>query len=132
MSATQGAQRPKIPVSVLPMGRIAQLPESEEELTVSFNGTQAAELKARRDRKLARLLSDRERAWVVDEVVDTQAQVCTFAVLRRHLDRPGAPWYRQRYKYDGQTDVLYHWGERPATGDEVKAARSTPPFRPPS
>jgi len=114
------------------MGRVAQLPESEEELTIASDGSEAAELKARRDRKLARLLSEGEPAWVIDEVVDAQGQVCTFAVLRRRLDRPGAPWYRERYKYDGQTDVLYHWGERPATREEIKAARSSPPFRPPS
>lgn len=129
MSATQDATQPKPPISVLPMGRIAQLPESEEELTIASDGSEAVELKARRDCRLARLLPEGELAWVVDEVVDAQGQICTFALLRRRLDRPGAPWYRERYKYDGQADVLYRWGERPATRDEVKAARSTPPFR---
>jgi len=113
------------------MGRLAQLPEFEGAPPTVVKGTEAADLKARRDRKLAVLLGGGERVWLIDEVVDVESQVCTFALLRRRLDRPGAPWYRERFKYDGQADVLYHWGERPATPDEVKAVRLTPPFQPP-
>ncbi len=66
-----------------------------------------AEIKARRDRKLAIVLRASRPAWIVAEQVDIVKKSCLFDVVFRR----GGQWVQRRYNYDAEVDVLHFAGE---------------------
>ena len=111
------------PIGALPMGRLDRVPENG--LPPGEPDVVAA-IRAGRDRRLAQVLDPETPAWVRDEEIDPVAGVCTFALIVR----TPSGWQRLRYKYDAQNDILYQWGRRPATREEVKALSPEERFRP--
>ncbi len=68
---------------------------------------QTAEIKARRDRKLAIVLRNSRPAWIVSEQVGTTTNTCLFDVVFQ----TGGRWVHRRYNYDAEVDVLHFSGE---------------------
>ena len=68
-----------------------------------------AEIKARRDSKLAIVLRDIRPAWIVGEQVNPIKNECVFDVVFRY----GGRWTQRRYLYDAEVDVLHFRGEMP-------------------
>ena len=66
-----------------------------------------AEIKARRDRKLAIVLRNNHPAWIVSEQVNLDSHTCTFDVVFRY----SGGWVQRRYIYDAEVDVLHFNGE---------------------
>ncbi len=68
-----------------------------------------AEIKARRDGKLAIVLRDIRPAWIVGEQVSPIKNECVFDVVFRY----GGRWAQRRYLFDAEVDVLHFRGETP-------------------
>ncbi|MDQ4075993.1 MAG: hypothetical protein M3220_07080 [Chloroflexota bacterium] len=63
--------------------------------------------RARRDRKMFRMLDPDEPAWLVEEEVNEEDQVVYYSVVHRW--NPGG-WQRRRYTYDMVADVIHFRG----------------------
>jgi hypothetical protein len=68
-----------------------------------------AEIKTKRDHKLAILLGSSHPAWIVGEQVSLAKNNCVFDVVFRYDGR----WVQRRYNYDAEVDVLHFAGETP-------------------
>lgn len=63
--------------------------------------------RARRDRKLFKMLDPDEPAWLVEEEVHEEDEVVYYSVVHRWLP---AGWQRRRYTYDLVSDVVHFRG----------------------
>jgi len=73
-----------------------------------------AEIKVKRDRKLAIVLGTSHPAWIVGEQVSVVKNNCVFDVVFRS----NGVWVQRRYTYDAEVDVLHFAGQTPF--DETK------------
>jgi hypothetical protein len=73
-----------------------------------------AEIKVKRDHKLAVVLGNSRPAWVVGEQVSVVKNNCVFDVVFRN----NGMWVQRRYTYDAEVDVLHFAGQTPF--DETK------------
>jgi hypothetical protein len=67
------------------------------------------QLRAERDRKLQPVINDRKPVWVIDLNHTLDRSELVFELVFRPYPNQG--WFRRRYRYDGQVDVLHHIGE---------------------
>jgi hypothetical protein len=86
---------------------------------MSAQSANMIEVKARRDRKVAVVVRPARPAWVVDVKEYPEAQTIFFDLIFR--PQPGQGWYRRRYEYDGEADVLHHRGEQVFPEAELRA-----------
>ncbi len=68
-----------------------------------------AALKARRNQKVSVIVRLARPAWIIDVKEYPESSTIFFDVIYR--PQPGGGWYRRRYEYDGEADVLHHLGE---------------------
>jgi hypothetical protein len=66
-----------------------------------------AEIKTKRDYKLAIVLGSSRPVWIVGEQVSLPENNCVFDVVFHHDGR----WVQRRYNYDAEVDVLHFAGE---------------------
>ncbi|HMO59357.1 MAG TPA: hypothetical protein PKA05_14265 [Roseiflexaceae bacterium] len=92
---------------IAPDETIFNLPTRDEALAAAY-------------RQLALLFRPDELVWIAAETFDT-ALVWRIDVVRQGA---GGRWVRQRYRYDGQAEVIYYIGERSLSDDEFRSARS--------
>jgi len=81
---------------------------------------QVAELKLmrdRRDQKLSVVVRDYKPAWLIDVSVNLSRIEIVFDVIFRPYSGQG--WFKRRYRYDGEVDVLHHLGEMAYAESEV-------------
>ncbi len=71
-------------------------------------------------RQLARTLRNDELVWMVAERFDAANTFWTFDIARRAAD---GRWFRQRYRFDGQANVLYFMGESSLSDAEFREMR---------
>ncbi|HEY4688788.1 MAG TPA: hypothetical protein VIK33_05710 [Anaerolineae bacterium] len=67
------------------------------------------EVKARRNKKVSVVVRSARPAWIIDVNEYPESQRMVFDLVFRPY--PGRGWYRRRYEYDGEADVLHHRGE---------------------
>ncbi|MGH2592827.1 MAG: hypothetical protein ACRDGG_04880 [Anaerolineae bacterium] len=68
-----------------------------------------AALKARRNKKVSVVARPARPAWIVDVKEYPESSTIFFDLIFR--PNPGGGWFRRRYEYDGEADVLHHLGE---------------------
>ena len=68
-----------------------------------------AGLQARRNKKVSGVVRLARPAWIVDVKEYPESHTILFDLIFR--PNPGGGWYRRRYEYDGEADVLHHRGE---------------------
>ena len=68
-----------------------------------------AALKARRNKKASVIVRPARPAWIIDLKEYPESSTIFFDLIFR--PQPGGGWYRRRYEYDGEADVLHHRGE---------------------
>ena len=76
-----------------------------------------AALKQRRNRKVSVVVRPARPAWIVDVKEIPESSTILFDLVLRPY--PNGGWYRRRYEYDGESDVLYHRGEQAFPESEV-------------
>jgi len=67
------------------------------------------ELKARRNKKVSGVSRPARPAWIIDVKEYPESHTIFFDLIFR--PNPGGGWYRRRYEYDGEADILHHRGE---------------------
>ncbi len=77
--------------------------------TQDIAAERTAEIRARRDDKLAIVLGNSRPAWIVAEQVSIVQNTCLFDVVFY----AGGRWIQRRYNYDAEVDVLHFSGETP-------------------
>ena len=77
-----------------------------------------AEVKARRNRKVSVVVRPARPAWIVDVREVPEASTILFDLIFR--PNPSGGWYRRRYEYDGEADVLHHRGEIAVSESELR------------
>jgi len=78
-----------------------------------------AALKARRDKKVSVVVRPARPAWLIDVKAYPEASTIFFDLVFR--PNPGGGWFRRRYEYDGESDVLHHRGEVVVSDAELSA-----------
>jgi hypothetical protein len=68
-----------------------------------------AALRERRNKKVSVVVRPARPAWIIDVKTYPESSTIFFDLVFR--PRPGGGWYRRRYEYDGEADVLHHRGE---------------------
>ena len=86
---------------------------------MSAQSANMVEVKARRDRKVSVVVRPARPAWIVDVKEYPEAQTIFFDLIFR--PHPSQGWYRRRYEYDGEADVLHHRGEQTFSEAELRA-----------
>ncbi len=87
----------------------------------------SAELKARRNKKVSVVVRLARPAWIVDVKEYPEASTIFFDLIFR--PNPGEGWYRRRYEYDGEADVLHHRGEQVFPEADLRALPSEAEFK---
>ncbi|HLF29351.1 MAG TPA: hypothetical protein VJG32_23750 [Anaerolineae bacterium] len=67
------------------------------------------EVRKRRDKKVSVVARRARPAWLIDVKEYPESSIVFFDLIFRPA--PGGGWYRRRYEYDGEADVLHHRGE---------------------
>ena len=67
------------------------------------------QLRRERDRKLQPVIANRKPVWVMDVSYNLQRLELVFDLVFRPYPNKG--WFKRRYRYDGEVDVLHHIGE---------------------
>lgn len=75
---------------------------------------------ARRNRHLATMFKDGERVWLACETYDPQANAWLLDVVRQVEQ---GRWMRQRFRYDVPTGVIFFFGIRPVSDEELASLR---------
>lgn len=75
------------------------------------------QLRDMRDRKLSVVVAAARPAWLIDVSLNLEVYQLVFDVIFRPY--PGKGWFRRRYRYDGQVDVLHFTGEQPFPESEL-------------
>ena len=86
-----------------------------------------AALRQRRDGKVSVVVRTARPAWIVDVKEIPESSTILFDLVYR--PRPNDGWYRRRYEYDGESDVLYHRGEQVVSEAEVRALPDEAAFK---
>ena len=86
-----------------------------------------AEVKARRNKKVSVVIKPARPAWVLDVKEIPEAQTIFFDLIFRPF--PGNGWYRRRYEYDGEADVLHHRGEQVFPEADLRALPASAQFK---
>lgn len=68
-----------------------------------------SELKRRRDQKVSVVVRLTRPAWLIDVKALPETHTLLFDLIFRPT--PSEGWYRRRYEYDGEANVLHHRGE---------------------
>ncbi len=79
---------------------------------MSAYSPEVVELKALRDKrnqKLSVVVAPVKPAWLIDVSVNQGRSELVFDVIFRPYSGKG--WFKRRYRYDGEVDVLHHLGE---------------------
>jgi len=76
-------------------------------------------LKARRNRKVSVVVRPARPAWIIEVKQHPESSTILFDLVFR--PNPGGGWYRRRYEYDGESDVLHHRGETAVSDTELAA-----------
>jgi len=87
----------------------------------------SAALKRRRNDKVSVVVRPARPAWIVDVKEIPESSTLLFDLVYR--PRPGDGFYRRRYEYDGESDVLYHRGEQVVSEAEVRALPDEAAFK---
>ncbi len=86
------------------------------------------QLRERRDKKVSVVVVRPARpAWILDVKAYPEASTLFFDLVFR--PRPGGGWYRRRYEYDGEADVLHHRGEQTFPESELRALPKEAEFK---
>ncbi|HJW83689.1 MAG TPA: hypothetical protein VJ754_05230 [Anaerolineae bacterium] len=86
-----------------------------------------AEVKARRNKKVSVVARLARPAWIIDVKEIPEAQTIFFDLIFRPF--PGDGWYRRRYEYDGEADVLHHRGEQIFPESELRTLPDSAEFK---
>ncbi len=68
-----------------------------------------ADIRERRNRKLALVIASHLPAWIIQERVNTAEHTCIFDVVFR----PEGVWQQRRYTFEAEVDVLHFRGAEP-------------------
>lgn len=85
------------------------------------------ELKARRNKKVSVVARPARPAWIIDVKEYPESSTIFFDLIFRPM--PGGGWYRRRYEYDGEADVLHHRGELVFPEADLRALPSEAEFK---
>jgi len=69
-----------------------------------------ASVRERRNKKVSVVVRPARPAWIIDVKEYPESQTILFDLVLRPY--PGKGWFRRRYEYDGEADVLHHFGEQ--------------------
>lgn len=78
-----------------------------------------AALKARRNKKVSVVARPARPAWIIDVKEYPESSTILFDLVFRPY--PGSGWFRRRYEYDGEADVLHHRGEVRVSDAQLQA-----------
>jgi hypothetical protein len=94
---------------------------------MAVDAVDPADLKRRRNQKVSVVVRPARPAWLLDvkEQLDTQSLI--FDLIFR--PNPGGGWYRRRYEYDGEANVLHHLGEVVFPESELNTLPDNAEFR---
>ena len=91
----------------------------------------AADLSAKRDKKVRTHLEQYAPVWIIDETIVPEDEIVTFNVLFQHpragLNEQEA-WVSRRYRYDGFNDVLHHRGQNVVDEDDALEIAEKEPY----
>lgn len=76
---------------------------------MAVDALDVAELKRRRDQKVSVVVRPARPAWILDVKEQLATRTLIFDLILR--PNPGGGWYRRRYEYDGEANILHHRGE---------------------
>ena len=105
------------------------LTQSNEVNGMAFSSTvvDMAEVKARRNTKVSVVVKLARPAWIIDVKEIPEAQTVVFDLIFRPF--PGDGWYRRRYEYDGEANVLHHCGEQFFPESELRTLPDSAEFK---
>ena len=86
-----------------------------------------AALKARRNKKVSVVAHSARPAWIIDVKEYPESSTILFDLIFR--PNPGGGWFRRRYEYDGEADVLHHLGEMAVSDSELSALPDEAEFK---
>lgn len=94
---------------------------------MAVDAAQLSELKSRRDKKLAVVIGPARAAWVIEVKALPHISTLLFDLIYR--PNPSGGWYRRRYEYDGEADILHHRGEVSFPEAEIKTLPEEAEFK---
>lgn len=94
---------------------------------MAVDAAQLSELKSRRDKKLAVVIGSARAAWVIEVKALPHISTLLFDLIYR--PNPSGGWYRRRYEYDGEADILHHRGEVSFPEAEIKTLPEEAEFK---
>jgi hypothetical protein len=77
-----------------------------------------ATLKARRNKKVSVVVRPARPAWIIDVKEYPESSTIFFDLVFRPF--PSGGWFRRRYEYEGEADVLHHRGEVAVSDAELQ------------
>lgn len=95
--------------------------------TSAQSAVDMAALKQRRNKKVSVVARPARPAWIVDVKEIPESSTILFDLVFR--PNPNGGWYRRRYEYDGESDVLYHRGEQAFPESEVRSLPDEAEFK---
>lgn len=76
-----------------------------------------AQVRERRNQKVSVVVRPARPAWIFDVKQIPESSTLFFDLVLR--PRPSGGWFRRRYEYDGEADVLHHRGELAVAESEL-------------
>lgn len=86
-----------------------------------------ARVRERRNRKVSVVVRPARPAWILEVKEYPEASTIFFDLIFR--PNPSGGWYRRRYEYDGEADVLHHRGEQVFPESELRALPDEAEFK---
>jgi hypothetical protein len=87
-----------------------------------------AEVKARRNKKVSVIVRSSRPAWIIDVKEIPESSTISFDLIFRRS--PSGGWFRRRYEYDGEADILHFRGEVAFPESEVRTLPDSAEFKP--